>query len=79
VTAAGVNDLLITVWSAWNNNVTITPPVGMTSRAQFTASDPIDLADTPLADTGATGTQTATASTSPGFWTGQSVALRAAP
>jgi hypothetical protein len=77
VTSTAANDWLIAVWSAWRNNVRLTPPTGMSLRGQFTSSDPITLADKPLGGPGPTGAQTATNSGNPGAWTGQSVALRA--
>ena len=79
VTTTAPNAALITIWSSWNGTLTLSPPVGMTSRAAFVAADPIDLADTTVPAAGATGTRTASASASPGFWTGQSIALKVAP
>jgi hypothetical protein len=79
ITAVGSNDVLVAVWSGWDAQVIITPPAGLTTRTQFSSTDPIELADAPLPGAGAIGTQTATASASPGFWTGQAVALAAGP
>src|SRR5207244_2819112 len=76
LTTTTANDWLIGVWSAWNNKVTLTPPVGMTSRKQFASGDPLTLADKALGAVGATGVQTASISRSPGFWTGQVIVLR---
>jgi hypothetical protein len=78
VTTSTSNDLLIGVWSAWNGNLTLSPPSGMTARFGFSNNDPITLADKSIGASGSTGTQTETSSSAPGFWTGQSVALRPA-
>jgi hypothetical protein len=79
VTTVGTNDWLVTVWSTWNGNLSLTAPSGMATRQQFAGADPIALADQGLTSAGATGSRTATTSASPGFWTAQSIALRAGP
>jgi hypothetical protein len=79
VTTTAVGDWLVGVWSTWNSNVSLTAPSGMTARQSFSRSDPILLADKALGAAGATGTQIATVSATPAFWTGQAVALRRAP
>jgi hypothetical protein len=51
----------------------------MTARRQYSAGDPILVADKVVVVAGSTGAQTATASPSPGFWTGQTIVLRPGP
>jgi hypothetical protein len=79
VTTTAGNEVVVTVWTAWNNNVSFGAPIGMTLRRQYVAGDPLALGDRVVSVPGVSGTQTATTSTSPGFWTAQSVALRPGP
>ena len=71
-------DRLIGVWSAWNNNIAISPPSGTTQRASIATNTPMVVADKPLTLAGATGPQTAAMSANPANWTAQLVALRPA-
>jgi uncharacterized repeat protein (TIGR01451 family) len=75
-------DWLLGVYSSWNSNLSFvlcTGQVGKTIRASLERSEPMMLADQPLATAGVTGTQCAFAWRDPGVTTAQSVALRKAP
>jgi len=79
VNAANAGDWLVGAWTAWNSNVVLTPPTGMTQRRRFSAGDPLLMADKALLSSGATQTQRASTSAPPAFWTGQVLVLHARP